>query len=316
MLPTLKCSCGKDVIDGKPEEPVLVASSFETCRRVCSCGIAYSNAATADTSKLTKIYSDPFTGLPSYLVADYPDVLNAALNVTNRPTKKKKFHFSTSEDHVTWTLFHFLLHESALASTFRRLKVADSANEPELLLWGVRIPYEFNQFSEMRKQVEGICNGLGELPSSRSEPDVILSFGGAGVVFIEVKLGSGNAHPPSKASNWERYFEQADAFANSEQAKESGLYELVRNWRIACACAAERPVTLINLGPKSLFEPPRNKVLIEFEQSLNRKTNRVFRRMTWVEFLDAIPNRPDWLNKYILERKVLDPVPPAEDAAL
>jgi len=266
---------------------------------------------------LTKIYCDPFVGFLSYLAEHCDDALDAALNLTNRPTKKKKFRFSTSEDHVTWTLFHFLLHERALASTFKRLGVvADTPREPDLLLWGVPIPFGNHEGAGLRKQIEMISNELCESRNSRSEPDAILNFADAGLMFIEVKLGSRNDHKPSDYTNFDRYVKETDAFVNPEQAKSSGLYELVRNWRFACASGEGHPVVVVNLGPESLFKPPHDKALIEFEQSLNRKPNRVFRRITWKEFLAAIPNKPNWLNKYIQERKILDHVPPAEDAAL
>jgi hypothetical protein len=317
MLPTIKCSCSRDVADARPEEPVSSATSFNTCRRICSCGIAYSNAATTDTSKLTKIYSNPFIGLPTYLADDSYRVLNSALNITNRETKKNKFCFSTSEDHVTWTIFKYLQHERALGAAMDRLGiVAGTAKEPELLLWGVPTP-ESHEGASVAGRIIEVSNSLRESTNSRSEPDVILNFGEQGFVFIEVKLGSRNDLKPYSYSHWDRYLPGGtEYFASPDAAKQSGLYELVRNWRIACALGGNCLVTLVNLGPRSLFEPPHDKPLVELENSLNRKPNRVFRRVAWEDFVNAIPNRPDWLNKYIQERRILDPFAPVGSASL
>jgi hypothetical protein len=312
VLPTVKCSRGNDVNDARPEEKALTASSFEDCHRICSCGIAYSNADTAHRSGLTKIYSDPFAGLPSYLADDCPRVLNTALNERNRPTKKKKFCFSTSEDHVTWTIFQFLRHEGFLASTFERLGVVEKlGTEPDLLLWGVPIPEEDQDGWALRKRIEQISTGLHESSTSRSEPDVILSFGKGGLVFIEVKLGSRNEHQQPEYRNWGKYLKNSGYFVDPDQAQQSGLYELVRNWRIACECGEGRPVTVVNLGPQELFEPPYDEALKRLENSLDRKTRRIFRRLWWDDFFRAVHATPDWLRAYIEERKVVKPI--AED---
>jgi hypothetical protein len=42
------------------------------------------------------------------------------------------------------------------------------------------------------KTVDNLCAGLGEVPNSFSEPDVIVDFGEAGLMFIEVKHRRGN----------------------------------------------------------------------------------------------------------------------------
>src|SRR6202030_142335 len=101
------------------------------------------------------------------------------------------------------------------------------------------------------------------------------------------KLESRNDLKHSAFSHWDRYLPgETEYFTSPDAAKQSGLYELVRNWRIACALGRNCPITLVNLGPRSLFEPPRDNPLVELENSLNRKPNRFFRRVTWEEFAD------------------------------
>lgn len=67
----------------------------------------------------------------------------------------------------------------------------------------------------------------------RSEPDVVLDYGGAGVAFIEIRLHAPNDETkPADGAKFGKYPANTSAFADPDMARESRMYELTRNWRI------------------------------------------------------------------------------------
>ena len=68
--------------------------------------------------------------------------------------------------------------------------------------------------------------------------------------FEDKKLGGKNELKPPGYSGWPLYWSD-DYFRVSPQREvaASGLYELVRNWRIGAELARERAFLLINLAP-------------------------------------------------------------------
>ncbi len=311
-LPALECpECARTVESAEftpiPRGGPPNATNYLSCLRKCdACGLGFSNANTAVLKSLTIIYSDPFRNIPLFISNGHTEALKEALNVRNRTPKAYKFLSSKSEDHVTWTIFRYLAYTRQLAPTMRRLKgMFDVSQEPALLLWGVPIPFGDPAASHARERVEAMCDSLGEPPISRSEPDVILDFGDAGVAFVEVKLWSRNDSLDKVSPKWDRYLEGSDAFADRDEVKCSGLYELSRNWRIAFDFANGRPATLINLGPESLSKETRVR---RFRDSLTIRPKCDFLTISWREFLASIPEKPEWLISYIADRKVLSEV--------
>lgn len=309
-LPAVKCPrCGHSIqsIPWSTNRPPR-ATRYESCLRRCEeCGLGFSNANTDDMRLLTRIYREPFGSLPPFISDGYELALANALHVRNRSPKAYKFLSSNSEDHVTWTVFRFLVHEGKIGETMRRLDVVpEVAKEPTLLLWGVPIPQANRDGFLIRERIEVLSDSLNERPDGRSEPDIVLDFKNAGVVLIEVKLRSSNDWLAAESPKWNSYLERSDAFVDPEKAKRSGLYELCRNWRIAFDLAGDRPAKLINLGPESLCEGKQAARMKLFRESLSIRSKSEFLTVSWRRFLAAISDKPEWLTQYILERRIVE----------
>jgi hypothetical protein len=177
--------------------------------------------------------------------------------------------------------------------------------EPALLLWGVPIPLDSAPGLVTQQRINAVSDGLGERPDRRSEPDVILDFADDGVVFIEVKLRSDNDSLGPASPKWDRYLDGSHAFVDRQKAKDSGLYELCRNWRIAFDAANNRPAKLINLGPETLWRGRETARLNLFRESLTRRAGCAFLSVSWRQLLDSLSDQPDWLRKYVSDRGIL-----------
>jgi len=147
---------------------------------------------------------------------------------------------------------------------------------------------------------------IGEHPNRLSEPDVMLDFGEAGLIVIEVKLHSPNDQQEANA-RWDKYLSNASlltpAFKDVHAARKSGCYELVRNWRIGCGLARDRAFALINLIPNRLLQDRSNRRHVEqFVQSIAEQQNRIFVELTWERFIDTIDSPEEWFKDYCRER--------------
>jgi len=261
VLPQIQCpQCGQMIRSEQfipsPSNRAPNATTYESCLRRCEdCGLGFSNASTADLDSLTVIYRDPFRNIPTFISDGYQHALMNGLNVRSRTAKAYKFLSSKSEDHVTRTIFRYLAYAKQLGSTLQSLGVISGLHqEPALLLWEVPVPFNDPAGSIAKERIEAVADSINESSNSRSEPDVILDCGDAGVAFVEVKLWSGNDFLDAGSPKWNRYLKDSDAFADREAVQRSGLYELARNWRIACDFAKDRPAKLINLGPEWLWK--------------------------------------------------------------
>lgn len=277
-----------------------VATGYSDCLRRClTCGLGFSNAR----SNPTLIYEDPVNNVPDQVRPGALQTLGAAINLCNRDNKSKKFGYSTSEDAVTWTVFSFLAREQpdVLLQLGRTLFGIHAAKEVTVLLWGVPITAGARGGS-VQKDLRDVTAALHEDARRKTEPDVILDYGDAGVVFIEVKYRSGNGR--TTKANWHRYLRQAGVFSDSAKAQASGLYELVRNWRVAHDLAAGRPFTVINLAPVATVDATES--MSEFEDSLLVGPDRRFVALPWDSFLTelerAAGSLPPWLAIYLKER--------------
>ena len=278
------------------------ATNYESCYRRCeACGFGYSNADHGNSAALTIVYRDPNWDVPEFIASGYTKVLETALNQGNRTSKLQKFSSSNSEDLVTWTIFRHLIGTGELGTLARQVGiVSGEANEPDVLLWGVPI----NSRTRLRRVVIAELDSLGESPERRSEPDVILDFDKSGLIFIEVKLRSSNDAGEPSSSKWKRYLHDSEAFSDAEKARETGLYELVRNWRILCDIAHGRPAMLVNLGPDELWSGESGARIRRFEEALAINPTRRFLKVSWESFIAAIPHKPLWLRRYLEDRLV------------
>lgn len=226
-------------------------------------------------------------------------MLAKALNERNRPNKQSKFASINSEDHVTWTVFRSLQlwEELDAVGDIAQLQAGDNVS-PSLLLWGSNPNAECIDDCRLRKRLINILNRLAEKPNSQSEPDVILDFGSAGVVFIEVKLRSGNDFKNPDYAGWPQYTDSDRCFVEGAQAvSQCGAYELVRNWRILDEYADDRPGVLINLADD-------HGDLERFQEVISNHDQRRFIKCTWRDLLQRIAHPPQWLCNYLIDRQV------------
>jgi hypothetical protein len=226
------------------------------------------------------------------------------MNVRNRENKKRKFGFSTSEDALTWTLFTFISDSGQLAGVLRSagLPIADCVTQHDaLLLWGVPIPSDREKNPrgwELRHSLKTISDQLGEDPTSRTEPDVIIDRGACGLFVIEVKHRSGTDLKPVDYQGWDRYCPANSPFPYTAAMRSSECYELARNWRFGLELSANppRPFTLVYLGPDTLFH---SGDFAAFQAALPTSGTAQFKTLTWNHLLGAISERPQWLAEYV-----------------
>jgi hypothetical protein len=214
-----------------------------------------------------------------------------------------KFGFKTSEDAVTWTVFRYLQNQNALGRVAEAADHAVALSRPRLLLWGVEVPPSSNGDTDIEAQLQEISMQLDTSQCRRTEPDVIVDFGAMGVVFIEVKFQSGHDCLRTNHRNWDRYL--GSGFSDTKAVRQTGLYELTRNWRFAKELAAGRPFTLVNLGPASLFARERWR-LEPWSASLDGATGGRFSLVPWLCLLGSVPLEP-WIGEFCKDRKLLEP---------
>ena len=178
--------------------------------------------------------------------------------------------------------------------------------EPTLLLWGVPIEAA-SRGAALREQLTAHCTALGENAESFSEPDVIVDLGERGVVFIEVKHLSGNDKQSSSYAGWEKYESAGKLSWRFPDVRETGCYELARNWCLLESLAAGRGGTLANLGPARLYQGTEGARLDRFVAALGANDGLHFKKVTWAQLLGPVlPTAPDWLSRFCQrDRKLL-----------
>lgn len=297
MLVALRCpSCGLDL---EPREgPASAAAAFDDCLRRCDpCGLAWSNSSTQPV----RIWREPTQNVPAEVRSGLAEAAAAALNERNRKTKLLKLASESSEDAVTWTVFSFLTAFAVAQPAWQTLAALAPGDAPmprSVLIWGVPL---FGDGSDLRTSFAAISSTLGEVATSRTEPDVIIDLGSFGLVFVEVKYKSGNDAQSKKP--WEMYT-TSDVFADRDLAEKSGRYELVRNWRIGCELARERPFSLVNLV-RTVEQGPAELCTRAFAESLNTRPTRRFAQVTFRALLAGVPTPwPPWFVEYVEQRQL------------
>ncbi len=154
---------------------VPAATDYDGCIRKCeTCGIGYSN--TRNKSHITHIYRDPLDNIPEEIRDGALKTLSKAANELNRPQKRKKFSFSTSEDALTWTVFGFLRQRALIRQVLSAcgLAIAEAAEkEPGVLLWGATLPNPRSDEIELTRRLAEVSKELGETPKRYSELDAL-----------------------------------------------------------------------------------------------------------------------------------------------
>jgi len=310
-LPTITCpGCNQTITSRDAVASIKRPLSYADCLRQCArCGFGFSNANERSADKVTILLRMPFAGIPEEVTAGWQEVCEQALNEKNRKSKQARMASLNSEDHVTWIVFRYLqLHHSLRASLVGLgLTWLDTAAvEPTVLLWGVPLPLNDPKGKDIHSRLRTVLTKLGENCEYLSEPDVILDFGRIGVIFIVVKLKSIN---PTQEANerWDKYFSPSDSstqpFCDLQAIRRTGLYELMRNWRIAWDLADERPFALVNLGPEQIFSDKTAATkLQEFQNALSQSFSRRFISLTWNQLLESVPNQEEWFRIYTKRR--------------
>ncbi len=273
------------------------ASKYEDCVRRCThCQIGASNAKAHPTF----IYKDYKNNIPADLFNNLDETLKKTLNKTNRENKKRKMGFSTSEDAVSWIFINYFLLNNKLHILQEVLHLEDEISE--ILMWGVP---QINHNSEYANTLKYICDMLGEDKQYYTEPDIIFITKSASV-FIEVKVKSGNDKQKPDKKNYEKYV--LDTFySDVESAKQSGYYELIRNWTIGNLCT-EHNFKLINLAPEKLFiKENKDSDFKAFIHSLKNRHN--FIQLSWESVLEKLKESD--IEKWFyneLEKRIFDTV--------
>ena len=295
LLPALPCPKCRQPLNAAPGD-AITATSFSVCLRRCrKCGIGYSNAKVNPT----EIYCNFLDNLPKQVHCDLDRVLAHSLNIKNRRSKRARIGFSTSEDAVTWAVFSFLVRDRPEALRLLGKRWLSREVDPTVLFWGVPVP-ENIVGSEIRERIISVSDRLGEIRDQRSEPDLVLDYGNYGLIVIEAKLQPKN-DMTDRIDKFDRYVQYTNAFGNAAEAKETKLYQLARNWRLAWDLAEGRPLRMVNLAPEKLFT--QNRSLDRFENSLVRSDKAVFLRETWNSILSKVISSlggvPPWLHAWL-----------------
>lgn len=267
----------------------VVPHAWEALAYRCdACGFGFSNAIDPNSRRI--ITRSPESNVPKEARDGVLDVLGRAVNERNRPSKRWKFCSETSEDAITWAVVHALQRSERLA----QLLPADmrpSPTDPSVLLWGV--PICGPDASDIADRLEQISRGLGEKPTARTEPDVIVGWSDV-LAIVEAKLGSRNELKHSDYAGWPLYESPSYFDAPLERVAETGLYELARNWRIGSELAGDRRFVLVNLAPTTL-EPDASRL-----RGVIRETPA--RRLVSRTWGDALVGAPEWIRTFAVKR--------------
>jgi hypothetical protein len=171
-----------------------------------------------------------------------------------------------------------------------------------MLLWGASVPPTTKAGDALLAKLVAASDSSGEHKRFRTEPDVVIDAGDAGVVFIEVKLHSGN-EVQSDEKRFERYLRKA-AFTDRDAIISSGYYELVRNWSLGTAVAGDRPFYLINLGPNAIFDDPKHQNRwAAFASGIGDQPHRSFHKARWPDVLATLSDSStSWIHDYVQQR--------------
>src|SRR5207249_4771028 len=103
---------------------------------------------------------------------------------------------------------------------------------------------------------------------------------------------------PNDYRGWGTYLD-VSSFRDSECARETGRYELVRNWRLGIELAGERPFTLVNLATS--FTATERTTLARLRIAFGTSSNRRFRLRNWASVCSAVL-LPEWFERYAARR--------------
>lgn len=261
--------------------------------RCDGCGIGWSNAREPRIRR--RLTRAPEMNVPPQVRDGLNEVLVAAVNVRNRASKRWKFCSDRSEDAVTWTVVRGLQQLGRVDALLPADAHSRYSDAPSVLLWGA--PTGDPGATGLADRLARISKQLGERPTSRTEPDVVVEWPDL-VAVVEAKLGSTNDRKPAEYRGWDLYVDGTFT-APAATVGGTGLYELVRNWRIGSELAGERRFVLVNLGTADLNDDDAALRAVITESSSGRIVAR-----TWA---DVLQETGGWLRAYGEAMRLIKP---------
>ncbi len=253
------------------------ADRYQDCKYVCtSCSIGLSNAKLQPTF----IRGNWRDGLwRRSTAARLERLLDQALSEITREKKRRRLANERSEDLLTWNVFSWLETRHLLGRVIRWLGLPEPSDTPAIYYWGATDrPAAGVDLRDL------LTRHFSEATNSLSEPDVIL-VGQASVVFIEAKFASPNDRQIG-TSKADKYIERARGWFldNAEAVRQSGYYELTRNWAIGGVLAEQlgKRFALMNLVRRG----DEGKVPEAFAPLLSNKG--VFAVRSWEDLVSEI----------------------------
>ena len=279
VIEPVRCpSCGQLLV-ARGQLGVVPHHWNELVYRCEPCGVGYSNATEPRQRRV--IVRSPEMNVPVSVRDGLEDALSRAVNTRNRRTKWWKCCSSRSEDALTWTVARALQESGKLERLIPPRLSEKVSGEPSLVLWGV--PVGGAEAESVAADLARISKLLGERPAGHSEPDIIVAWSDL-LAIVEAKLDSRNDLKPASYPGWLLYYSDTMFSVPAESVAQSGLYELVRNWRIGSELAGARKFVLVNLAPTNL-EADVSMLRRVIAETANR---HVFTR-TWPDVLLDAP---------------------------
>ncbi len=292
LSPMLCRLCGVSIEPSCTDVGVRANSYKECFYRCYPCGVAYSNAKSADARTL--IYKDWRRNIPKEVHAGLLDCIRTSLNERSRCQKANRLAFESSEDAVSWTVFRFLQQEELLGKVLE-------LSEARVLFWGAEYPLPTNPTENITQTLRQVLSNLGEHPNRFSEPDIML-ISPQEIRSIEVKYLSSNSRQRDY-KNFDRYLQaEPDLFLDADAVRRAGFYELTRNVVIACRLAktlGRDKWRVTNLGGQ------RCRVSASEFQKLLRNPDH-FQYQSWRDFCGRIQYPSPHFAQYLQQKKLGD----------
>jgi len=276
--PVLCPNCGQPLV-ARGQLGAVPHHWDELVYRCETCGFGFSNAM--DPRQRRVIVRYPEMNVPVRVRNGLEDALGRAVNTRNRRTKWWKCCSSRSEDALTWTVARTLEQTGTLEQLIPQKLSESVSGEPSMVLWGV--PVGGADAASLAGDLARISKLIGERPAGRSEPDIIVGWSDL-LAIVEAKLDSRNEVKPTSYPGWPLYYSETAFRVPADSVARSGLYELVRNWRIGCELAGSRSFVLVNLAPTKL-EADVSKL----RSVITETPNRHLVTRTWSDALIGAP---------------------------
>jgi len=213
------------------------------------------------------------------------------LTQIKRVKRESRMAREKSEDAVTWNVFRSLERADGMKRFSRSFLGRTVDEHPRLVYWSF-CPDTPGPWSPLIRTAAG----FGERVARHTEPDLAILFKDQ-LVFIEVKLGSGNITTPTDPTNPKSYmtghggwfhqvFQEIADFQSVAVA--AHLYELMRLWLIGTRIAHEtgRRFLLVNLVRSGALEEA--DIEERFGQHIAQDGSRRFRRLTWEQVIAGV----------------------------